>query len=207
VVEVIVNSEYLYHLKVNYLNIQELWPKSWKCCSLDLKGLLNYKTVLVLLFVVVVNLIVDFLVWRLDFFVHGDLYSYGLIYSLDWANPYWHYTSGLWAFLGGATAFATTAIAPHYLHSRKTSLFSTWTGFFLPLLAIVYEGLGIFYLGQKNYLVWNRLNDYGLLYDIEWAATHSLISLAALALMITAIVALIIPTVRAVAYELKIIRD
>jgi hypothetical protein len=43
--------------------------------------------VLVLLFGVVVNLVVFVLVWRLDFFVHGDLYSYGLIYSRAWAVP------------------------------------------------------------------------------------------------------------------------
>ena len=174
---------------------------------MDLKGLLSYKMVLALLFVVVVNLIVAFFVWQLDFFVHGDLYWYGLIYSHDWANPYWHYTMSLWAFLGGTTAFAAAAIAPHYLHNRKTSLFSTWTGFFLPLLALVYEGLGIVYLAQRNYIVWHSLNNYGLLYDIEWMATYSLISLPALALMVAAIVALIIPTVKALAYALKIKRD
>ena len=169
--------------------------------------MLNYKTVLILLFVVVVNLIVDFLVWQLDFFVHSALYSYGLVYSHDWANPYWHYTSGLWAFLGGATVFAAAAIAPHYLHSRKISRFSTWTGFFLSILALIYEGLGIFYLNQKNFIVWNMLNDFGLLYDVEWTATYSIMSLAALALMITAIISLIVPTIRALAYKLRIIRD
>jgi hypothetical protein len=168
---------------------------------------MNYKTVLVLLFVVIVNLVVGVLVWQLDFFVHGDLYSYGLVYSHDWANPYWYYTAMFWVFLGGATTIAATAIVPHYLHSRKISPFSTWTGFFLPILALVYHGLGIFYLDQKNSIVWNTLNDYGVQFDIEWATTYSLISLTALALMIATLVTLIIPAIRAVAYELKIIRD
>jgi hypothetical protein len=171
--------------------------------GLGFKGLLNYKTVLVLLFVVVVNLVAAVLVWYLDLFVHSDLYKYGLVYSLGWADPYWYCTAMLWAFLGGATALAAVAIIPHYLHSQKISGFSTLTGFFLPVLAIIYQGIGVFFLSQKNSMVWNALYDYGLLFDVEWATTYNFISLPALALMVTALVTLIIPVVRAAWHEPK----
>jgi hypothetical protein len=170
---------------------------------LGFKGLLNHKTVLVLLFVVVVNLVAAVLVWRLDLFVHSDLYEYGLVYSLGWADPYWYCTAMLWAFLGGATALAVAAIVPHHLHSQKISGFSALTGFFLPFLAIIYQGISVFFLSQKNSMVWNALYDYGLRYDVEWATTYNLISLPTLALMVIALVTLIIPFVRAVRHEPK----
>lgn len=166
--------------------------------GLSFKRVLDYKTVLVLLLVVLVNLVAAVLVWRLDLFVHSDLYEYGLVYSLGWADSYWYYTAMLWALLGGATALAVATIIPHYLHTQKISGFSVWMGFILPVLAIIYQGISVFFLSQKNSMVWNALSDYGLRYDVEWVTTYDLISLSALALMITALVALIIPAARAV---------
>jgi hypothetical protein len=171
------------------------------CLGLSFKGVLNYKTLLVLLLVVLVNLVAAVLVWRLDLFVHSDLYEYGLVYSLGWADSYWYCTAMIWALLGGATALAVAAIIPHYLHSQKISGFSVWMGFILPVLAIIYQGISVFFLSQKNSMVWNALSDYGLRYDVEWATTYNLISLSALALMVTALVALIIPIVRVVRHE------
>ena len=74
-------------------------------------------------------------------------------------------------------------------------------GFILPVLAIIYQGISVFFLSQKNAMVCNALSDYGLRYDVKWVTTYDLISLSALALMITALVALIIPTARAVRHE------
>jgi len=107
----------------------------------------------------------------------------------------------LWALLGGATALAVATIISHYLHTKKISGFSVWMGFILPVLAIIYQGISIFFLSQKNFLIWNALSDYGLRYDVKWVTTYDLISLSALALMITALVALIISAVRAVRHE------
>jgi hypothetical protein len=91
----------------------------------------------------------------------------------------------LWALLGGATALVVATIIPHYLHSQKISDFSVWMGFILPVLAIIYQGISIFFLSQKNSMVWNALSDYGLRYDFEWVTTYDLISISALALMVT----------------------
>jgi hypothetical protein len=54
------------------------------CLGLSFKRVLNYKTLLVLLLVVLVNLAAAVLVWRLDLFIHSDLYEIGLVYSLGW---------------------------------------------------------------------------------------------------------------------------
>ena len=174
----------------------------WRYCGVNLESLCNYKMILVLLFVVAVNLVVAALVWQLDFFVHGELYSYSLVYSHDWADSYWYYTAMLWAFLGGATAIAASAIAPHYLHSRKISGFSMWTGFFLPILALVYQGLSIFFFDQKSSVI-NSLSSYGLSFNNGWVATYSLLSQSILVLMIVAFLALIIPAVRSFINKLR----
>jgi hypothetical protein len=73
----------------------------------------------------------------------------------------------------------------------------------LPILAIVFEGVSIFYLYQKNSMVWNTLSDYGLQYDANWANAYNLMSVPALVLMVVALVALFISAARAVEHEIK----
>ena len=191
---------------------------------MSFKILSNYKMVLVLLLVVAINLIVSVLVWYSDFFVHGELYSYGLIYSLDWADPYWVSTAMLWAVLGGATIFAAMASFVHYLPCREANRFSEWsragepavmhyvdskysgrllkwTMVLLPLLALAFEGISIFYFDQKSSIVWNTLKDYGLRNEAEWVTTYNFISVPAVMLMAVALFVLVIPTVVAASSE------
>jgi hypothetical protein len=156
---------------------------------------MNYKAVFVLLFVLVMSLVVAFLVWRLDFFVHGDLYAYGLFYSRDWADPYWYFVETLWAFLGGATIFASVSAILQYLHNKHPRDLLKWAGVFLPMFALVYEGISIYFLDQKNLIVWNTLKDYGLRYSGDWATIYNLISQFAVALMAVTLFALIISAV------------
>ena len=101
---------------------------------MDFKGLLKDKFVLVLLFVIALNVACFGLVWRLDVFVNGDLYDFGLIMSSEWANDYWYSANMLWTFLAGATALAALSIIPHYMHSKEPSKFSKRLGFLLPPL-------------------------------------------------------------------------
>ena len=163
---------------------------------MDFKGLLKDKYVLVLLFVIVLNVVVFGLVWRLDVFVNGDLYDFGLIMSSDWANDYWYSAKMLWTFLAGATALVALSIIPHYMHSKEPSRFSKWIGFLLPSVAFVYQGLCIVFLTQIDSIVQNRLHDFGLPVNFDWTTTYAPISTAAFMLMVVALLALIIPAMR-----------
>jgi hypothetical protein len=181
---------------------------------LDLKRLLNFKTVIVLLFVVVVNLVVFVLLWRLDGFVHGDLYNFGLVFSYDWANEYWGYNWMVWVFLGGATVLAAVSMIPQYLRRRAPGRFSKYgalfeyAAFFLPVVAVICQALAIVKLNQINNLVWNGLYAYGLQGDIDWSSTYNPISMPALALMVTALLALIITTIATLnIIEIKIVYE
>ena len=129
---------------------------------MDFKSVLKNKFVLVLLFVIVLNVVAFVLVWRLDVFVNGDLYDFGLIMSSEWAKNYWYSAKMLWTFLAGTAALAALSIIPHYLHSKEPSKFSKWLGFLLPSAAIVYQGMCIVLITQIDSIVQNRLYDYGL---------------------------------------------
>ena len=163
--------------------------------SLDL---LKYKTILVLLLVVVLNLAVFILLWQLNKFIHGDLYNYGLISSSEWINVVWHNNLSCWAFIIGATAFTALAIIPHYLIGKELEpgRFSVLTGFLLPTLALAYEGLGIFFLNQIDSIVRNSLYDFGIPLSFNWGIAYEPIVWTAYGLMIISLVALIMPIIR-----------
>ncbi len=71
---------------VQHLNIQ-----GWFENSLLLK--------LLLIMWMVSAILVMFLLGQIDSIVHGDLYGYGLEFSIDWAGPYWAYANLIYVFL------------------------------------------------------------------------------------------------------------
>ena len=86
---------------------------------LDLRDLLKDRIIQVLLFTVILNIITFVLLWRLNVFVHGDLYGYGLIFSSNWADDFYYNNIMLWVFLQGATALTIFSIIPkHFSFSR-----------------------------------------------------------------------------------------
>ena len=157
--------------------------------------MLKDKMALVLVGVLYLNLVVICLLWGLDGFVHVGLYGYGLVFSYDWANPYWHNSMILWTCMLGATALTASSIVPHYMHSKEPSRLLRWLRFLLPVFALVYQGSGIFFLTQINTLVWTGLYNYGVQPNIDWTTTYNLFSMPALGLMSAAFVGLIIPAV------------
>jgi hypothetical protein len=173
----------------------EFWVESGEGVRLDFGKLLKYKMVLVLVCISYLNMVGMCFLWGLDRFVHVGLYNYGLVFSYDWANPYWHNNLILWTCMLGATALAAVSIVPHYMYSKEPSRFSKWTGFLLPCIAFVLQGVGIFFLDQINSLVWSGLYDYGVEYHIDWSTTYNLLSMPALVLMVVVFVGLTIPAV------------
>ena len=175
---------------------------------MDFKSVLKNKFVLVLLFVIVLNVVAFGLVWRLDVFVNGYLYDFGLIMSSEWSKDYWYSAKMLWTFLAGATALAVLSIIPHYMHGKEPSRFSKWLGFLLPSVAFVYQGLCIVFLMQIDSIVQNRLYDYGLPVNFDWTSTYAPINTAAFAIMVVALLTLIIPAMRTLELiEIEIVQE
>ena len=163
---------------------------------MDFKGLLKDKFVQVLLFVFVLNVIIFCLLWRLDIFVNTDLYSSGLRFNLDWAKDYWYNRGMVWGFQIGCVMLSAISIIPHYRHSQEPRRFRKWLGFLLPTLAGACQVVAIVFLTRVDYIVQNRLGDYGLILNFDWTAIYNLISATLFALMVTVLVALSIPVAR-----------
>ena len=164
--------------------------------SLVFKSFFANKFVQVLLFVFVLNVIIFGLLWRLDVFVNTDLYSSGLRFNLDWAKDYWYNRGMLWGFQVGCVALSFLAISPHYLHTQEHGRFAKWPGFLLPTLAGACQVVTIVFLSRVDYIVQNRLGDYGLILNFDWTAIYNPISATLFALMLTVLVALSIPVAR-----------
>ncbi len=173
-------------------------------------GLLNYKTLLVLLFVVSFNVGVSVLLWQLDVFVHVDLYNYGLIFDYQWAGRIWRYNLACWTFILGATGFAVVAMAPHYLISNelKPHRFLLLASFIISAFALVFEGLSIFFLSQIDSIVGSLLYDFGIPSNFDWSLTYEPLIGTAYALTAISLVALMIPAVRSLGIvEIEIIEE
>ena len=162
---------------------------------MDSKSLLKHLIVLALLVVVILNAIAFVLVWRLDVFIHDDLYDFGLIMNFDWANDYWYNAKTLWTFIAGTVAMAIASIIPHYIHHQKSSKITKILGFLLPTLASICQAISIFYLWQIDFLVHNRLIEFGIPINFDWDVLYNPLSTTALTVMATALATLIISAI------------
>ena len=150
---------------------------------MDFKSLLIHLIVLALLVVVILNSIAFVSVWRLDVFVHDDLYDFGLIISFDWANDYWYNARLLWTFIVGTVALAVASIIPQYMRSQKHYKTTKILGFLLPTLASICQGISIFFLWQINSIVKNRLFEFGVPPNFDWNVLYNPLSEKALIFM------------------------
>jgi hypothetical protein len=140
--------------------------------------------------------IVFVLLWRLDLFVNGTLYDFGLQFSFNWVADYWYYTGLLGGFLFGSTALSALSIIPHYQYSQKPSRTSKILAFVLPALSIAYMATSIYSLRQIDTLLQNRLIEHGLPTNFNWGNSYNPTSASALTLMVVALIALIKPAIR-----------
>ena len=76
------------------------------------------------MFWIVGGVVAWFLLTRVDLIVHGTLYSYGLQFSYDWANPYWTYIRVVDALLIVSVSLSAFALALDVVRSRKLSAVS-----------------------------------------------------------------------------------
>jgi hypothetical protein len=159
---------------------------------------MNYKTVLVLMFVVLWNAGVFVLLWQLDVFVNVNLYNHGLIFSYDWAVGYWQNNLLCWAFLLEATAFTVLAMVPHFMLSRWVEPNRCWsfTSFAFSLCALVCEGLSIYFLNQVDLIVVYKLPFFGIPQTFSLGASYEPLMIPAYALMAISLAALFIPLAR-----------
>ena len=154
------------------------------------------RVVQVSLLVIGLNLVAFVLLWRLDLFVHKDLYNYGLRFSFDWITDYWYNNTMSWSLLAGTIVLTTLSLIPKYIYSKEQTKLSRYIGYLLSALALVYQSLSVFFLLRLSSIVPSQLYNFGLLADPIWISTISNLNSALLILMISGLVSLIVPATK-----------
>jgi len=57
---------------------------------------------------------------RIDYIIHNTLYNYGLKFNLDWATPYWTYTSSLFTLIGITSTLVLISPLLIYITTKLT---------------------------------------------------------------------------------------
>jgi hypothetical protein len=134
------------------------------------------KALLALLIMVFTLVIFSFFFYeKIENIVHAELYSYGLIFSYEWVNPYWATSHMFLYFSWFATISYGISIVFFliYLRNQKAAISS----YICSLLLVVGAGLSffsIYFFIRLNYIVNHDLYFYGLISSDEWLSGYSL---------------------------------
>ena len=113
-----------------------------------------------------------FLLQFVDLIVHGDLYGYGLVFSYEWANQYWNYStllrdSILFSILILVTVVILIIIQILTNKNLIKSVISILIG-----ISIFFIFFSLFSLIRLDFIVNNSLYDYGLQFSYEWTQPY-----------------------------------
>lgn len=164
--------------------------------KVNAKRLSDFKTVIILLIIIVLFSFSLLVVLRIDSFVHEDLYSYGLQFNQLWANDYWYNKNMLLTFIAGATVLSALSILPHFDQSNKPTTFSKWTGNFVPIVAAIYTIFSLSFFLRIDDVIKNILPEYGVSLGYLWSAEYWNLNTAMVTLLIASLLLLIIPAIR-----------
>jgi hypothetical protein len=117
---------------------------------------------------VVVNLILTYLLSSLTYIVHGDLYRYGLHYSLQWAETYYfYYWLAMYSILVSIILSAVSMLLLIlYVANRSQSALSSIA---ILLLVVAFLGfLSIYSSTIVDNVVNSELYNFGLHFDYGW---------------------------------------
>ena len=134
---------------------------------------LRLKIILILsLAGIVMNALSIFFFIRLDSIIHGDLYSYGLQFSYEWAEQYWSYSRLILGSLAITMLVTGISIAFILIRTRTRKTYSEFLSFLFLVAATVMTGLSIFLFSRLDYIVHFDLYSYGLQFSYEWAVQY-----------------------------------
>jgi hypothetical protein len=135
----------------------------------------SFKPALILTFLsvnIILNGLSIFLFSNLDHVVHGDLYNYGLQFSLEWAEPYWAYARLILGCLLISLLITAISIVLVLLYmksrSRGLAAFSELSS----VAAILLTCLSIFLYTRLDRIVHGDLYSYNLQFSYVWATKY-----------------------------------
>lgn len=144
-------------------------------------------TLALLLSVIVVNVFSIIILFpRIETLVHGDLYEYGLQFSLEWADPIWDSSNLFLNCLRIAIIIMSLSAISVVVYARKHDAISKAVS---TLLMTAGAGINIFSLYpfyRLDQFVNNDLYFFGLNFSEEWYASYKLYSLQSAVLVLLA---------------------
>ena len=131
------------------------------------------KTLLALIIIAAVfNVISVYLLFSLDHIIHGDLYAYGLQFSLDWAETYYFH---FWLAMGSVIAALSLLglsilLLGVYIAKRSQSALSA-----IPILLLISIIMGVLSI-YAAFIIDNLVNTdfytFGLQFNYSWAWSY-----------------------------------
>jgi len=129
-----------------------------------------------------------YLLQFVDLIVHGDLYGYGLVFSYDWANQYWNYSTLI------RNSFLICILLNILTIVLITFHIITSKNYIKPIIAIFittnifFVTMALFSLTQIDFIVNNSLYNYGLQFSYDWSISYWNTLLVLFGLMIATII-------------------
>ena len=144
-------------------------------------------TLTLLLAMIVMNVFSILILFpRIETFVHGDLYEYGLQFSLEWADPIWGSSQLILNCLRIAMILVPLSVVLVVVYAREHDAISKAV---CTLLITAAAGINIFSLYpfyQLDQFVNTDLYFFGLKFSEEWYASYKLYSLQSVVLVLLA---------------------
>jgi len=144
-------------------------------------------TLALLLAVIVVNVFSIIILFpRIETLVHGDLYEYGLQFSLEWADPIWDSSSLFLNCLRIAIIIMSLSAISVVVYAHKHDAISKAVS---TLLITAGTGINIFSLYpfyRLDPIVNIELYSFGLRFSEEWYASYKLFSLQSIVFVLLA---------------------
>ena len=133
-----------------------------------------------------------YLLQFVDLIVHGDLYGYGLVFSYNWANQYWNYSTLIRdSFLICILLYILTIIlVALYVVTGKN--FIKLISAIIIVTNIFFMSMSLFSLTQIDFIVHNSLYNYGLQFSYDWSIPYWNNLLVLFGLMIATIISTVV---------------
>jgi hypothetical protein len=126
-------------------------------------------TLALLLSVLIVNLFSIFVLFpRIENLIHGELYDYGLQFSIEWANPIWNNSHLFVNCLGIAMVLIALSAISVAVYAQKHDPFSKAFSALLLTSGAATNIFSLYPLYRLDQVVNNELYFFGLTFSDEW---------------------------------------
>jgi ABC-type antimicrobial peptide transport system permease subunit len=148
------------------------------------------RTILILLLTVLVIVMLSLAAYffnLLNYVVHGDLYSFGLLSDTGWLDNYWLYSKLIFYSIisSAAVTIVSTFLAILHIQTRKSHPNLTRATLFLGVLL---TGISFFFFSLINGIVNSDLYTFGLQFSFDWFGQYLSYLFWSLAILVFAMV-------------------